>query len=120
MEKHGKGSMTIIGEGTMIEGELSSPHSIRIDGTFKGRKLSTSEGLSVGGAGVIEAETVLAKNAIISGRVVVSGAITIEDRVELEDKSVLMGDLRTRDLVIIEGAVFQGNCQMDTPKAVKV
>jgi cytoskeletal protein CcmA (bactofilin family) len=118
MDKHGKGAYTLIGEGTLIEGELASPHPIRIDGTFKGKKLSTSEMLIIGTSGHVEANIILAKSAMVGGTVI--GNVTIEDRIELEAKSTLMGDLKARDLIINEGAHFQGSCQMEIGKATRV
>jgi cytoskeletal protein CcmA (bactofilin family) len=111
-----KGLHTIIGEGTTLEGTITVPHSIRIEGTLKG-KLETTETLTVGNTGHIEAD-IIAKSAIIGGTV--RGNLSVEDRVELEANSSLIGDLRTRDLVINEGATFHGNCSMDVGKNVKV
>jgi cytoskeletal protein CcmA (bactofilin family) len=48
------------------------------------------------------------------------GDLSVEDRVELDAQSSLIGDLKTRDLIINEGATFHGNCSMDTVKSVKV
>lgn len=111
-----KGLYTMIGEGTTFEGKITVPHSIRIDGTMKG-KMETTETLTVGNTGVIEAD-IVAKSAIIAGRVV--GNLSVEDRVELEAQASLVGDLKTRDLIINEGATFHGNCSMDNGKSVKV
>jgi cytoskeletal protein CcmA (bactofilin family) len=111
-----KGLYTMIGEGTVFEGKISVPHSIRIDGTMKG-KMETTETLTVGNTGVIEAD-IVAKSAIIAGRVV--GNLSVEDRVELEAQASLVGDLKTRDLIINEGATFHGNCSMDNGKSIKV
>jgi cytoskeletal protein CcmA (bactofilin family) len=117
MEKSSdKGLHTIIGEGTILEGTITVPHSVRIDGTLKG-KLETSETLTVGNSGRIEAD-IIAKSAIIGGNV--RGNLSVEDRVELEANSSLIGDLKTRDLVINEGATFHGNCSMDVGKNIKV
>jgi len=111
-----KGLQTIIGPGTSVEGTITVPHSIRIDGTLKG-KLETAETLTVGDAGHIEAD-IVAKSAIIGGSV--RGNLSVEDRVELEANASLIGDLKTRDLVINEGATFHGNCTMDVEKNIKV
>lgn len=111
-----KGLLTMIGEGTSLEGTITVPHSVRIDGTIKG-KIETSETLTVGDTGVIDAD-IIAKSAIIAGRVV--GNLTVEDRVELESQASFIGDLRTRDLVINEGATFHGKCSMENGKNVKV
>jgi cytoskeletal protein CcmA (bactofilin family) len=111
-----KGLHTILGEGTVLEGTLKVPHSIRIDGQLKG-KLETSETLHVGSKGQVEAD-VIAKNAIIGGSI--RGNMLVEDRIELESTASLVGDLKTRDLVINEGATFHGNCLMETGKNVRV
>ena len=103
-----KGFFTMIGEGSVFEGAIAVPHSIRIDGTLRG-KLETSEVLTIGKSGIVEAD-IIAKSAIIGGKV--SGNIIVEERVELEVNAVLIGDMKTRDLVICEGAIFHGKCSM--------
>jgi cytoskeletal protein CcmA (bactofilin family) len=116
MEKGGeKGLLTIIGVGTILEGTIVVPHSIRIDGTLKG-KLVTHETLTVGSASSIEAD-IIAKNAIIGGNV--HGNLTVEDRVEIEENASFVGDLKTKELIINEGAKFHGNCSMNSIKNEK-
>lgn len=109
MEKQNKGLLTIIGPGTSFEGTIVVPHSIRIDGFFKG-KIETEESLTIGDTGTVEAD-IIAKSAIIGGKVV--GNLSVQERVELETNSSLIGDLKTKDLIINEGAVFHGNCTME-------
>lgn len=117
MEKgHGKGLYTILGEGTSFEGSMTVPHNIRIDGSFKG-KIETSEVITIGKSGIVNAD-IKAKSAIVGGRII--GNLKVEDRVELEEKSSLVGDLRAKDLIINEGAVFHGNCSMSNGDAEKV
>ena len=111
-----KGLYTMIGEGTVVEGTITVPHSIRIDGTLRGR-LETIETLTVGSSGVLEAD-IVAKSAIIGGKVI--GNLTTEERVELESNASLKGDLKTRDLIINEGAAFEGNCNMNEGKNIRV
>jgi len=114
MEKgNAKTLLTMLGEGSVLEGTLSVPHSVRVDGTLKG-KLDTAETLTVGANGVLEAD-LRARNAIIGGKVI--GNITVEERVELESHASLTGDLKARTLVINEGATFQGKSIM-APDAV--
>jgi cytoskeletal protein CcmA (bactofilin family) len=113
MEKKGeKGFFTMIGEGSVFEGVITVPHSIKIDGTLKG-KVETSEALTIGKSGIVEAD-IVAKSAIIGGRV--TGNLAAEERVELEVNASLIGDLKTRDLVICEGAIFHGKCSMKEQK----
>ena len=111
-----KGLLSMIGPGTVIEGTVHAPHSIRIEGTLRG-KLETAETVTIGATGVVEAD-VSARCASIAGRVV--GNVIALDRVELEANASLKGDLRTRDLIINEGASFQGNCVMNDTDATIV
>lgn len=108
--------LTMLGEGSVFEGTLAVPHSVRVDGTLKG-KLETTETLIVGANGVLEAD-LQARNAIIGGKVI--GNVSVEERVELEAHASLTGDLKARTLVVNEGATFQGKSMMaanGTPKA---
>lgn len=117
MEKgHGKGLYTILGEGTVFEGSMNVPHNVRVDGSFKGR-IETSEVITIGGSGIVNAD-IKAKSAIVGGQIV--GNLMVEDRVELEEKSSLIGDLKAKDLIINEGAVFHGNCSMNNGGTEKV
>jgi cytoskeletal protein CcmA (bactofilin family) len=111
-----KGLYTMLGESTVFEGTILVPHSLRIDGRVKG-KIETAEVLTIGPNGIVDAD-IKAKSAIIGGKVI--GNVVVEDRIELESKASIIGDIRTRDLVINEGAVFQGNCSMDPGGKVKV
>lgn len=116
MEKHVKNAYTLVGEGAVFEGNLVVPHPVRIDGTIRG-KIETTEMLTVGKSAIVEAD-VVAKSAIIGGSV--RGNLVIQDRLELESESKLIGDLKTRELVINDGAVFHGNCSMERGEETKV
>jgi cytoskeletal protein CcmA (bactofilin family) len=107
-KKANKSSITIIGKGSAFEGTIVVPHTLRIEGSFKG-KIETSEMLTIGNDGLVEAD-IKARSAIIGGKV--NGTVVVEERVELESRASLIGDLRARDLVINEGALFHGRCSM--------
>jgi cytoskeletal protein CcmA (bactofilin family) len=93
----------------VFEGNLVVPHSLRIDGRVKGR-IETGESLTVGPTGIIEAD-IKAKSLICGGKII--GNVVAEDRIELESKASLTGDIQTRELIINEGAYFQGNSRME-------
>ncbi len=111
----GKQLHTIIGSGAAMEGTLNVDHSLRVDGTVRGKIICAGE-IIVGAGGVVEAD-VEAKGACIGGRMV--GNITARERIELESKAMLTGDIKTKDLIINEGAVFQGNCSMENASKSK-
>jgi cytoskeletal protein CcmA (bactofilin family) len=102
-----RGINTIIGHGTVVEGALTVPHGIRVDGHLKGEV--RSEGmLIVGEEGLIEAD-VKVKDATISGKII--GDVDADGKVHLKAQAVLLGQIKTRLLVVEEGAVFKGNCE---------
>jgi len=116
MDKNGKGLLNIIGAGSVFEGTINVPHSIRIDGAFKGR-IQTAESITVGETGVVEAE-IRAQNAFVFGKVM--GNMYIDERVELHTTAVAIGDLHAKELVVKEGAIYHGHCSMQKGQQVAV
>jgi len=103
---------TIIGKDTVITGTLDIKGALRVDGTVKGKVLC-SDCVTVGATGLVEAE-IEADSAIIAGRMV--GNVTTTEKIELQAKCEMEGDLRTKSLVIEQGAVFCGACNMKDTK----
>lgn len=101
---------TIIGKGSSFDGNLKVQSTLRVDGRIKGN-ISTSDSLFVGKDGSINGE-VKVRNAIIGGKF--KGKLHASGKVVLEAKSIFSGELRTSKLVIDEGAVFEGNCSMES------
>ncbi len=99
---------TIIGKGSVIEGNIKVQNSMRVDGRVKGQILA-SDSIVVGKEGDIEGE-LRVKNIIIGGRV--KGKIFASGKVVLEARSVFQGELKTSKLVIDDGATFDGTCSM--------
>ncbi len=114
--KKGKGETglnTIIGEDSVVEGTIEIKGGIRIDGTVKG-KISSSESLTIGNGGIVEAD-LNTKVAVIGGNVI--GNVFALERIELQSKAIVEGDITTKNLVVEEGAIFHGKCNMrDTPQ----
>jgi cytoskeletal protein CcmA (bactofilin family) len=100
--------ITHLSENTTINGEIHVDNDIRVAGKING-KLSTSGHLIVENSGDLEAE-LLVHSATIAGTI--KGNITSEDKLILESKAVLNGNIKTKQLIIEEGAVFEGNCSM--------
>jgi cytoskeletal protein CcmA (bactofilin family) len=101
--------MTIISKGTQITGDVSSQENIRVEGYIKGTVKAGGE-LILTNSGKIDGE-IVTSSAIIAGTI--SGNLTASEKTVLESQSSLTGDLRTKNLVIIEGAVFKGKCEMN-------
>lgn len=99
---------TIIGKDTVVTGTLDVKGALRIDGTVKG-KIICSDCVTVGATGMVEAE-IEGKTAIIAGHLI--GNVQTTEKIELQAKCEMEGDLKTKSLVIEQGALFCGACNM--------
>ena len=100
-----------LGEGTQFKGVLSFAGAVRIDGHVEGEVIG-DELLIIGEPGQVSAEIEVG-TLVVSGRV--QGTITARERVELLRPSRVSGTIRTPCLVVAEGALFNGNCEMGGP-----
>jgi cytoskeletal protein CcmA (bactofilin family) len=114
MSKSIASAMTFISDGTHITGDIKVEHDLRIEGNLKGT-VEVGGMLVLGPTGKVEGN-VIARSATLAGEI--RGNLKGHEKIVLESKSILVGDLITRELVINEGAIFQGNCSMpvDTKK----
>ncbi len=101
---------TLIGNGTVFEGTLTSKESICVEGTVKGRIVCEGN-VIVGEKGKVEAE-VVADTVLIGGEV--DGNIVAKTKLEITTNGKLKGDIKTGSLIIAEGVLFEGKCQMIT------
>ncbi len=93
-----------------MHGTLSfkDPVNLKINGNFNGT-LETSGTLTIGSAAFVEAH-ITGENIIIAGKV--RGDIVAKKMLVLMPTAVLTGNISTSKLNIVEGAIFQGKCQM--------
>ncbi|RKY89743.1 cell shape determination protein CcmA [candidate division KSB1 bacterium] len=99
---------TIIGKGTYIEGSINIKHSCRIDGTVKG-KITSGENIIVGEGGFIDG-TIVSDRVVVSGKVL--GQIYASSSAMFSEKAEFDGDLKTMKILIADGAIFNGKCEM--------
>lgn len=105
----GGGFGGILSEGTEIDGEVRFAEELRVDGRISGRVLSEQGRLMVGETGYVEAE-VLVAIASISGTL--SGTLVATSKVEIHATGRVYGSIHAPALIIEEGAVFEGSCEM--------
>lgn len=98
----------ILGKGSEFEGKLRFEGTVRIDGKFRGEVHSEGT-LIVGEQAAIDGD-VDVDAAIVSGEL--RGNIKAKTRIELHAPAKCFGNLQTPVLVIEEGVLFDGNCQM--------
>lgn len=101
---------TVLGEGTIVKGELVLEGSIRIDGDFEGERIVTKGALILSEKGKIKGN-IVAKTLINSGKIL--GNVRTTDCVEILSGGEVIGDIRTSSLILEEGAFFVGNCVME-------
>lgn len=99
---------TIIGKDTIFTGTLDVKGALRVDGTVKG-KIVSNDCVTIGATGMVEAE-VEAVSAVIAGNM--NGNVVASDKIELQAKCSMDGDIKTKSLVIEQGAIFCGSCNM--------
>jgi cytoskeletal protein CcmA (bactofilin family) len=99
---------TIIAKDSVFTGDMEVKGTLRVDGRIKGRILC-DETVSIGATGEVEAE-IDAKIVIVAGTVV--GNIRTSEKIEMQAKAKVMGDVSTKNIVIEQGAIFHGSCQM--------
>lgn len=101
-------SINLIGNGTLITGDINSNGDVRIDGTLKGN-LTISGKLVVGPSGNVEGN-VICQNADVSGEI--HGKVTVSELLSLKASSKLLGDIITGKISIEPNATFTGTCNM--------
>ena len=99
---------SLLGLGTEFKGTINFNGPVRIDGIFEG-EIAAKDTIFIGKGGNVKA-MIRAKDAIIAGEV--TGDIEASNMVEMLPSAVINGDLRTPKLVISEGAVLNGKCDM--------
>ncbi len=99
---------TIIGKDSVFTGDMEVKGTLRIDGRIKG-KIICDETVSIGATGDVEAD-IDAKMVTVAGTVV--GNIRTSEKIEMQAKAKVLGDVSTKNIVIEQGAIFHGSCQM--------
>lgn len=92
-----------------ISGTIKFDGTMRIDGKVDGKIISDNGELVVGETCTAKA-AINTKSVIIEGRV--EGTITASDKVVLKKKAHFIGDLQAKTLVVEEGVVFVGRCNV--------
>ena len=93
-----------------MQGTLAfkDPVNLKINGEFNG-SLETKGTLSIGSRATVEAN-ISGDNIVIAGKV--NGDILAHKMLTLMPTAVLKGNISAPKLNIVEGAIFQGKCQM--------
>ncbi len=97
-----------IGQGTKVTGKFQFEGTTTIDGDMSG-EIYVHGNLVVGDHASIEGK-IFATSVLVRGTV--RGDIQVEKRIEIQPPGVIVGDITTPNLVIGDGAIFEGNSFM--------
>lgn len=99
---------TLIGEGTVITGELRFADGLRIDGEVVGDVIAAGEGYSI----LVISEKARVTGKVNAGHVIVNGTVIgpihSSDLLELQPKAQITGDVRYEVLEMHQGATIDG------------
>lgn len=101
---------SVLGKGFQVKGTIKSKGTLRIDGACEG-SIEGEADVIVGESALVTSE-IRAKNVTVAGTV--TGNITVSGRLEILQTGKVRGDVKVGTLVIAEGALFQGNCIMES------
>lgn len=102
---------TLLGRGTEFRGNLVSRGVVRLDGKFEG-EIQHGGSLFIGESAQVTAN-VKCKHLTVAGQL--RGNVDCEGKLELLPSGHLYGDIKMAQLVIADGAVFQGASMMREP-----
>jgi cytoskeletal protein CcmA (bactofilin family) len=99
---------TLIGEGTVIVGEVRFADGLRIDGEVQGDIVATGEGRSL----LVISEKARVMGKVRAGHVIINGCVAgpvvADDLLELQPKARIVGDVRYQALEMHQGATIDG------------
>ncbi len=101
-------SVSVIGVGMEVEGEIKTRGDIQIEGLVKG-SLSVEGEISITGDGVAEGD-LTADRVVIAGKV--HGSVTARESARLVEGARLEADVKTPRLEIEDGATLNGHVEM--------
>ena len=105
---------SIIGEGTRFRGDIELRGLLRIDGDFQGN-INPDGRVLIGRPGraqcLIEADTV-----VVGG--ILKGDIRAESKIVLLSTAMVIGDIRSPQIIVEEGVIIHGYCTVSRDAAV--
>jgi cytoskeletal protein CcmA (bactofilin family) len=107
--------VTHIAPGTRVQGLLSGPTELLIEGEVEG-EIRVDASVMIGADGVVKGP-VSANNVRVGGRV--EGNVQAVERVEVAPSGSLEGDIAAPRVVIAEGAFFKGRVEMRSDRGGK-
>ena len=106
---------SLVGEGTVIHGELRFAEGLRIDGEVHGDVVAVGEARSL----LVVSEKARVHGKVKAGHVIINGAIVgpveADDLLDLQPKARIEGDVRYAAIEMHQGAVIDGEVRALRP-----
>lgn len=99
---------TLIGERCTISGTIQGEDVLRLDGYIEG-DINWKDDVILGNASLCKGN-IYCKSAIIEGKV--EGNVLCQDTLTIEMCGNVKGDITVKNLVIKEGGILEGKCNM--------
>jgi len=96
-----------------IKGSLKFTHELTFAGTLEG-EIQSEGALQLEDRAIVRGNLQL-HSVVLRGKV--SGNVSAKEKIEIKAKGELFGDVRTPKLIIEEGAIFVGKCEVNPNKA---
>jgi cytoskeletal protein CcmA (bactofilin family) len=103
------GLSTVIDANTVVDGTLSTSQDLRIEGRVTGSVLC--DGVIHVAEGAEVDANVEAAGIVVAGSL--SGTIVCHGRLEIRSTGSVRGSVETGRLIVVEGAVYEGQLRMD-------
>jgi cytoskeletal protein CcmA (bactofilin family) len=98
-----------VGHGTTLTGETEFHAMLRVDGHLIGTVASETGTLIIGTNGQVDANIAVAA-ALVNGSV--NGDIIASEKLQLGRTARVLGNIQSPKLIIEEGAILEGSCNM--------
>lgn len=108
---------SLVGEGTVVHGELRFSDGLRIDGEVQGDVVASGEGPSL----LVLSENARIQGKVIAGHVIINGEVHgplhSTELLELQPRARIVGDVVYEALEMHQGATIDGELRHHQPSA---
>jgi cytoskeletal protein CcmA (bactofilin family) len=101
---------TVIGAGSRFQGDIEATGMVRVDGVFLGN-IRTEGNIVIGEKAIVEGN-IQGLYVTIAGKV--QGKVNARTILQLHSTAQVIGDLEVEKMMVEEGAIFEGQCKMNT------
>jgi cytoskeletal protein CcmA (bactofilin family) len=105
---------TVLAEDIHFQGTMKFSKSLMIKGKFEGQIDATGH-LIIGPNAIVNATI---KAGIVTNYGQINGNVEGTERIEMFNNAKITGDIKTPELIIESGCVFNGNCTMTDKKSL--